>query len=455
MLLRNQSQLGSKQQQQQQQQPRRTIKYASSSNVSSSLAVSASFLRISLITGCILVVVFIFWSDRYVNVKLTTRITTPSSLEPHPPNLRTASSDFSGKEKVSHSLRLQKQQSLPVPPTPKISNVVNHTLEIATNRKEIKVIHRIPTAQRPDGGAFLHVGKTGGSSLSVLLRNGCHSYMPHPCRNITQQPETIASHLIHSYYHVPDFGLLPQSHHDFYLITVRDPLSRTISAFTYEHLRNRLARNETLGMNLYEKYETAYRCFPTLERWVQYLDVGPDGTPPETFSYPYPKQLVVADSCRDLARAALFGRVKIFSHLFFGFAKLKDLIPNAGSQVLYVTRQEHLWEDWNQINRMLAEESKTDHHVDPAHLVPSSSSSADLVLRNTTALVLRDMLPVTRDLSSNGQRILCRALQLEYIAYFWFLRHARNLPSESVAQAIRSAQEHCPNLGQQDITTMQ
>ena len=32
-------------------------------------------------------------------------------------------------------------------------------------------------------GAFIHVGKTGGSTLSLLLRNGCHSFVPKPCVN--------------------------------------------------------------------------------------------------------------------------------------------------------------------------------------------------------------------------------------------------------------------------------
>jgi hypothetical protein len=30
-------------------------------------------------------------------------------------------------------------------------------------------------------GAFVHVGKTGGSTLSTLLRNGCNEGAPKPC----------------------------------------------------------------------------------------------------------------------------------------------------------------------------------------------------------------------------------------------------------------------------------
>lgn len=108
----------------------------------------------------------------------------------------------------------------------------------------------IPTMQSPNGGAFVHMGKTGGSTLSVLLKNGCHSYVPHPCRNISSSDESIASELVESYYHVPDFGLLQQSKHDFYIITTRDPFDRVVSSFTYEHYLNRVARKEKMASTL-------------------------------------------------------------------------------------------------------------------------------------------------------------------------------------------------------------
>ncbi len=34
---------------------------------------------------------------------------------------------------------------------------------------------------------FIHVGKTGGSTISKLLRNGCTSFVTGPCRNITNE----------------------------------------------------------------------------------------------------------------------------------------------------------------------------------------------------------------------------------------------------------------------------
>jgi len=97
-------------------------------------------------------------------------------------------------------------------------------------------------------GAFVHLSKTGGSTLSLLLRNGCHSFVPKPCFGIERNShpinplnETAASKLT-TYYHVPDFenGLLFSTQHEFYVFTLRDPLNRTISAYLCSHPENAL-----------------------------------------------------------------------------------------------------------------------------------------------------------------------------------------------------------------------
>lgn len=56
--------------------------------------------------------------------------------------------------------------------------------------------------QEPVGGAFIHLGKTGGSTLTSFLRNGCIHHMRKPCSVIAN--ETIASRLITHYYHGKD-----------------------------------------------------------------------------------------------------------------------------------------------------------------------------------------------------------------------------------------------------------
>jgi hypothetical protein len=52
---------------------------------------------------------------------------------------------------------------------------------------------------------FIHIGKTGGSTISNLLRNGCNSFEEGPCRNITH--ETVVSKLVVRWHQCAESGL--------------------------------------------------------------------------------------------------------------------------------------------------------------------------------------------------------------------------------------------------------
>ena len=60
--------------------------------------------------------------------------------------------------------------------------------------KKWKRNKKVNGEEAPVGGAFVHVGKTGGSTLAGFLRNACHSYIPKPCGVIPN--ETLVSKLI-------------------------------------------------------------------------------------------------------------------------------------------------------------------------------------------------------------------------------------------------------------------
>jgi Sulfotransferase family len=160
-------------------------------------------------------------------------------------------------------------------------------------------------------GGFVHIGKTAGSTLSAMLRHGCHSFMLHPCRfNITN--ESMVSQLVGAYYHVPEFGNLPSSNHSFYIITLRDPYDRTISAFCYQHYYNIIARNGTFVPNTRRRLMDIASCFPDLQTFVNYLEGDSFD-----FDYPFHRAVVNNTSCRDLARAIMHGSVRITEHLYF------------------------------------------------------------------------------------------------------------------------------------------
>lgn len=106
----------------------------------------------------------------------------------------------------------------------------------------------IPDAERTL--AFVHVGKSGGSTISLLLRNGCMKAIDgEPCdppdrwtKIPGQVEETVASKRIQFYLHTPHveerrmaeaYGRVSSV-----VVVARDPLERFVSAFLCRHPRN-------------------------------------------------------------------------------------------------------------------------------------------------------------------------------------------------------------------------
>ena len=144
---------------------------------------------------------------------------------------------------------------------------------------------------------YIHIGKTGGSTISNLLRNGCNSFKSGPCRVVAN--ETIVSKLVEYYYHIPDFWRLPTSNHRIYIISVRDVYDRTVSALLYHHPEN--AKYYNLTETRKQKYlgPLAYKCFPTLETFSSLMVRGNS----TLCNYPYRHSVVDDSNCSELACA--------------------------------------------------------------------------------------------------------------------------------------------------------
>lgn len=223
---------------------------------------------------------------------------------------------------------------------------------------------------------------------------------------------------------VPDFASLPEKHHSFYIITLRDPYDRITSAFAYEHPLNRVSQGHK-GKELPMK-GSAFRCFPSLEVFVEHI-----GENVTDFEYPYDANHVITRDCQTLARAVMNSRVRIFNHFFFNFGKILSLLPPRVliNGTIYATRKEYLWQDWKSLNHHLGETREM-------HLPEGASA------RNATGL----RRPVTRDLSETGRYRLCQALEREYNNYIFLLKAAKNLNQVAVNEALSYSRQNCPNL---------
>ena len=218
--------------------------------------------------------------------------------------------------------------------------------------------------------------------------------------------------------------------HSFYLMSIRDPFERTVSGFVYGHPWNVQARGEqVIFWNIRRKEGGIIhpKCFETLEQFVENI-----GDEPDSFEYDYNQNYAIQKNCTDFCRAAMHSKVRRFIHLYYNYEKILSLLPGplGGENVtIYVTRQEHLLDDWTHINRLLGETGEI-------------VFARETDVRNTTGM----KLPVTRDLSEQGRHRLCNALVKEYKIYIEFLLHAVNLNQEDAEEELQRSRKHCPEL---------
>ncbi len=116
--------------------------------------------------------------------------------------------------------------------------------------------------------AFLHIGKTSGSTLSVNIRRGCHECCMQACTGRIDgwtPNETIASQRIKSYYHKEYIPHNKLEEITTIVTAVRNPISRFLSAFAYEHPINSRVTNLIHSRQAWEQLS----CFPKLSHLVK------------------------------------------------------------------------------------------------------------------------------------------------------------------------------------------
>ncbi len=128
------------------------------------------------------------------------------------------------------------------------------TIKDDTQASMYDVIDRSKRIEIPDKNrtlAFVHIGKSGGSTISLLLRNGCvqavegkeceaERWKKFPGK--VGETETIASQRIQFYLHTTnvDSGKMAEYYArvSSVVLVARDPLDRWISAFLFRHPDN-------------------------------------------------------------------------------------------------------------------------------------------------------------------------------------------------------------------------
>ena len=292
-------------------------------------------------------------------------------------------------------------------------------------------------------GGWIHVGKAGGTTLGTILPD-TDSNM----KNLTKygQLDSFMAQLTIRC-HMGSCGLSDQRRDmkDFQLLiwVIRDPFSRTGSAFEYMHPANNLSSPFLLSY-----YEKSFRCFPTYEKFVYYLD---DTTTNSTTD----ENHTSIKSCRTQAYDFMnhqIGYNGLHFHYDTGYwvNRVKESFPPeknddstaaTTNQLQYpymlVIRNERLWADYKMVNWLLGQNDWTSiqtYENDPKFPKGKDYSST------------HKHKNVTRNLSRIGKQRLCHALQREYQDYFWVLQHAANIGPADIEEAVRIAHRNCPNI---------
>ena len=276
-------------------------------------------------------------------------------------------------------------------------------------------------------GAFIHVGKTAGSTLAQQLRFGCHSFVKKPCplRKKNLRNETMVSKLT-TYIHTPDFKLLTSSESYkkfvFYLFTLRDPFERTLSVLTFGHPLNKMSSPKDKNHHLY------FDCFRTMDELATYL--SDDEKTIYSSSYFNLTRAKNATDCKQMVRGMILGAIKTTSHFYYGFARIVKSVRNwdQGPSILAI-RTEYLKQDWQTANLWLGQKA-------PIFFDESRG----------VRVYPHSQYKVTKKISDASRACLCKHLVNEYRFYLGLVQHSSNLSQKDKQSSLALARKKCPEL---------
>jgi hypothetical protein len=347
-------------------------------------------------------------------------------------------------------------------------------IDIKGSTPRDSLVDRSVKVEIPDNDrklAFVHIGKSGGSTISILLRNGCMNAVDgEPCeekrwekvKGPAGQVETIASQRIEFYLHTPhaERGMLKEYYDRItsVVMVVRDPLERFISAFLCRHPKNidaMRARNRRVRLQAEMRGEEApawakpiwghsdvetneiHRasftgCYPNVNEFAFCADERPLRTViyNTTISWTKKKgshQRDISLDCVQLCRDIATGTTDNIHHVRWNYQSfLNDLSPE---KEVFAIRTTHLWNDWVTVNNILGSTEDVS--------VPEKGTEEDTVNA-------RRSLPVRNNLTPEGREILCQLLREEIRVYVSMLNRAVNLSNDDVQSSLDGVKNNCP-----------
>ena len=317
--------------------------------------------------------------------------------------------------------------------------------------------------------AFVHVGKSGGSTISLLLRNGCMTAVEGtPCEperyKKIQEVESTVSKRVKFYIHTPHVASGKMA--EYYgrvtsvVVVARDPLDRFVSAFLSRHpknidatrMENSKVRREYQARgeeppawakhvwgNGDEEKDQYYRaaftgCYPNLRELTNCA--GGESIRNEVYNTTinwrkfrarHSKQISLP--CRSICREIEDGTSEFIHHVKYNYESFLADLPSRTE--VFVIRTKNLWPDWIKINKLLGAQEDVQIPTNDGSLVNSRGGRQ----------------PVRNNLDAKGQKYLCEnLLKKDIIRYIDLMNRAVNLSDEDVKSALEGINASCPTV---------
>ena len=334
---------------------------------------------------------------------------------------------------VSNSITPEYPPIIPLPPKPKVRREKRETTNRRKNIQPSKSasVRRPPVTNSTRKIMYVHVGKTGGTTLDTVFRSNCAWYgLTEPRRrcyanfnNRNTSLDSVLSYLTKSTIHIR-----PRVHYKrwinettTFLFSVRNPIARAVSAFDMDHIQNN-NNNMTDQPKMRNARAPLYECFPTAEHLAQGLyGNSRNGT----------MDVKEQEQCRTTAWMVLTGnqtsqQAKVVTHLYHNYAYYKNLtLDQFPNREVMVVRTESLWQDISRLDVFLG---GTGQFLTSGHRFDHGRAT---------------QYRVKSRLTPQGKQYFCKALQDEIAIYRMLIERAVNLNATEKRQSIGAVQADC------------
>jgi len=277
---------------------------------------------------------------------------------------------------------------------------------------------------------YVHVGKTGGTTLDGVFRSNCEWYRDGKQGKKCFQSLKKGNHgsllsqltkrTIHTAQRNDDWKWIRDNSTTF-LFTVRNPIARAVSAFNFDH-----PTNVPTGNDYWDHLKDIFygKCFPTVED-LSIILTNKNDTKKVTVQDFVKKGINSTIDCFEVGTKVLEGNghVLMNGHLSKNYESYTTWTTTRyPDKEVFVIRTEELWNDVEALNHALvvAEENQTDHKNETPSLSFAYTSRTNISHGSET-------FSVSSGLSKEGRAILCCYLSNENKLFEELVRRAVNL----------------------------